>query len=174
MIVIAALAAAAALSHPGPVRGAPALALFDLLKSLSGDWVGKSTKGWVEAASFQVLAGGTAVLETTRFTSPPEPGMATVFHLDGDRVLLTHYCEAGNHPRLQATAFDPVARTATFSFLDGTGMASRDVGHMDAVLIRFIDADHFDSQWTWYQMGAERWLEKISYQRGGSDAKGKQ
>jgi len=171
LTAIAPLLAAVALSSALPLRGAPALALFELVKSLRGEWVAESTKGWVESASFQVLARGTAVLETTGFTSPPEPGMATVIHLDGDRVLLTHYCEAGNQPRLQATAFDPVGRTATFSFLDGTGMASRDVGHMDRVVIRFIDADHFDSQWSWYEKGAERWLERISFRRRGVEAK---
>ena len=171
MTAIAALLATAALSSAGPLRSAPALKLFELVRSLSGEWVGESTKGWVESASYQVLAGGTAVLETTRFISPSDSGMATVFHLDGDRVLLTHYCEAGNQPRLHATAFDPVARTATFSFLDGTGMASRDVGHMDKVVIRFIDGDHFESQWSWYEKGAERWQEKISYRRKGLDAR---
>jgi hypothetical protein len=26
--------------------------------------------------------------------------MSSVYHVDGDRVLLTHYCAAGNQPRL--------------------------------------------------------------------------
>jgi len=41
---------------------------------------------------------------------------------DGDRVLLTHYCEAKNHPRLQATGSTP---PALFTFVDATNLLWR-------------------------------------------------
>lgn len=41
----------------------------------------------------------------------------------------------------------------------------RDKGHMDKVVIRLVDDDHFTSQWTWYQAGKEQWLEEIRYER---------
>jgi len=85
--------------------------------------------------------------------------------MDGDRLLLTHYCEARNQPRLVLSRVEDDGRTAVFSFLDGTNMASRDSGHMDKVVIRFQDDDHYTSQWTWYQGGEERWLEEITHTR---------
>ncbi len=32
-----------------------------------------------------------------------EHGMITIFHMDNARVLMTHYCGAGNQPRMQAS-----------------------------------------------------------------------
>ena len=85
--------------------------------------------------------------------------------MDGDRLLLTHYCVAKNQPRLMATEFSANGDTVTFTFLDGTGMKSRDVGHMDKVRMVFLDDDHFTSQWTWYQTGKEDWMEEILNER---------
>jgi hypothetical protein len=56
-------------------------------------------------------------------------------------------------------------RRVTFTFLDATSLPSRAKGHMDKVIFDFIDDDHFDSRWTWYQDGKERWLEEIRYER---------
>src|SRR5262249_14810054 len=155
MIMLIALLLAADLTTPK--------ALFDRLLALQGEWVGHSTKGWTEHTRFRVIARGTALLET----SDPEPGapspMATVFSLDQERVVLTHYCEAGNHPRLQATSID--AASAEFTFVDGTNLPSRDRGHMDRVRLRFLGPDRFTSRWTWYQDGKEGWMEEIEYRR---------
>lgn len=137
-------------------------ALFEKLKTMDGDWSNKSTKGWEEVEHVQVIAGGSAIMATS-FDAHPNEHMATMIHLDGDRLLLTHYCMAKNQPRLVATSYD--GKSATFEFLDGTGMKSRDVGHMDKVVMKFIDDDHYTSQWTWYAKGAERWLEEIEHRR---------
>ncbi len=33
--------------------------------------------------------------------------MITMFHMDGDRLLMTHYCGAGNQPRMKLVASNP-------------------------------------------------------------------
>jgi len=147
-----------------PAAGAEARAAFARFSRLEGTWRGRSTKGWEEDLRYRVIAGGSAVLQTS-FDAHPGETMATLFHLDGDRLLLTHYCVAGNQPRLVATGFADGGRTVTFSFLDATNLESRDRGHMDAVVYRFADEDHVSSQWTWYQDGHERWLELIESTR---------
>ncbi|HEY6066377.1 MAG TPA: hypothetical protein VIY96_09490 [Thermoanaerobaculia bacterium] len=91
--------------------------------------------------------------------------MLTVFHLDGDRLLLTHYCVARNQPRLEATEISPDLSTITFTFRDGTNLASRDAGHMDKATYRFGANDEFTSRWTWFQKGKETWMEEIQYRR---------
>jgi hypothetical protein len=139
-------------------------ALFERIKSLAGAWEGKSTKGWVETENVQVIAGGSVVMMTS-FDAHPKEHMATMIHLDGGRLLLTHYCMAGNQPRLIATSYDATSGTATFEFLDGTGMPTRDSGHMDKVIMKFGDGDHYQSQWTWYAKGSEQWLEDIQFTR---------
>jgi len=139
----------------------PPVATFERLKRLEGVWTGQSTRGWTEQMRFQLIAGGSAILETSLDAHPGET-MATLFHLDGERLMLTHYCVAKNQPRLVATAFEEGGNLITFTFLDATNLASRNQGHMDHVVYRFIDDDHFTSQWTWYQDGQERWMELIT------------
>jgi hypothetical protein len=92
--------------------------------------------------------------------------MVTMYHLDGPDLLLTHYCMAKNQPRLKATEISDDGKTILFTFLDGTNMASRDVGHMDKVRIQFGDTDNeYKSQWTFYAKGKEQWMEAITYMR---------
>ena len=88
-----------------------------------------------------------------------------MFHMDGDRLLLTHYCVAGNQPRLVLSSVEEGGRLITFMFLDGTNLPSRDKGHMDKVVLRLVDDGHFTEQWTWYQGGKEQWMEKIEQRR---------
>jgi len=145
--------------------GAPEAArLFERLKSLEGEWVGTSTRGWTEAITFRTIAGGSVVVETS-FDAHPGETMMTMYHMDGARLMLTHYCVARNQPRLVATESSNGGRTVDFGFLDATGIPSRDSGHMDRATYTFLDDAHFTSRWTWYQDGAERWLEEIRYER---------
>ncbi len=137
---------------------------FERFKKLAGEWNGKSTKGWEERVRFQAIAGGTVVVETS-FDAHPNETMMTMFHLDSDRLMLTHYCVAKNQPRLLATSFEDDGRKVTFTFLDGTNMTSRNRGHMDKAIFRFIDDNHVSSQWTWYQDGKESWMEEITLER---------
>jgi hypothetical protein len=142
----------------------PAKTAFERIKRLEGTWTSRSTRGWTADLRLQVIAGGSAVLSTS-FDAHPGETMATLFHLDGDRLMLTHYCVAKNQPRLVATSFGEDGRTVTFTFLDATNLASRDHGHMDKAVYRFLDDDRFTSQWTWYQNGEERWMEEITSTR---------
>lgn len=137
---------------------------FERLKKLEGTWLGKSTKGWEETITFKTIAGGSVVHESS-FDAHPNETMATMYYLDGNRLLLTHYCVSKTQPRLQASAFDDAGRKITFTFLDATSLPSRNKGHMDKVVLNFVDDSHFTSQWTWYQDGTEKWLEEIKYER---------
>jgi hypothetical protein len=137
-----------------------ARAAFERFQSMTGVWEGKSTKGWEETLRYQTIAGGSAVLETS-FEAHPGETMATVFHMDGERLLLTHYCVAKNQPRLEATAFEDGGRTVVFTFRDGTNLPSRDRGHMDKAVFRFEAPDRVTSRWTWYENGKETWFEEI-------------
>lgn len=152
----------------------PALAQagFERFKKLEGQWLGRSTKGWEETINFKTIAKGSVVVENS-FDAHPNETMMTMFYLDGDRLMLTHYCVARNQPRLEAASFEDDGRTITFTFLDATNLPSRDKGHMDKAVFRFADDDHFSSQWTWYQDGKENWMEEIKCERKQSNAASK-
>lgn len=142
-----------------------ALEAFDHLKELQGEWRARSTRGWEETIQFEVTARGSVVVETNRFKDAPDRTMHTMYYIDGDRLMLTHYCEARNQPRLLASEIGEGGQRVVFTFVDGANIPSRTVGHMDKAVFRFIDRDHFTSQWTWYQDGEESWMEEIVHER---------
>jgi hypothetical protein len=176
LIALATLTATAALAESGgtPKTPSPSAQVFEKLKALAGDWEGKTIRnerpdsGRTERLSYQVIADGSCVMETSRDGAHPGHSMATMFHMDGDALLLTHYCIAKNQPRLQATSISPDLREIVFTFRDGTNLSSRDKGHMDKVVIRFVDGNRFTSRWTWYQEGKEQWFEETEYVRTGA------
>jgi len=150
------LAAGLLLAGPALAGSMPATAAsphgFDELKALAGNWQGKTAEGKVTRISYEVEAGGTAVVE--RLHGEGEPSMVTVYYPDGDRLMLTHYCTLGNHPRLRSEP--PAAGSqVTFAFLDGTNMKSAGEAHMHRLKVTFRDKDHFSQEWTMRQEGKE-------------------
>ena len=145
-------------------RPATPAAVFEQFQKLAGKWSGKSTKGWEEDVTIKSIAGG-SVVEFSSFDAHPGEEMRTLMHMDGERLVLTHYCIAQNQPRLAATSIEKGGRQVTFTFQDATNLSSRDKGHMDKVVYRFHDENHFSSQWTWYQDGGEEWMEEIHLHR---------
>lgn len=171
--IAAAMLAAMPLSYPERAPSAPAALAaraFERFKALEGEWTGRSTKGWQDRVSFRVIAGGSCVMETSEFEAHPGETMATMIHMDGDDLVLTHYCVARNQPRLRATDISPDLGAVTFTFRDATNLRSRDQGHMDKVVFRFVDGGRFTARWTWYQDGTERWMEEIEFVRGRAPA----
>ncbi|HWB08589.1 MAG TPA: hypothetical protein VG826_05170 [Pirellulales bacterium] len=128
---------------------------FDALKRLAGDWVeadkeGKPTDKLV--SSFRVTAAGSAVEETIFPGSDHE--MITMYHLDGDDLILTHYCMLGNQPRLKAEPGTDPNRIA-FKFVGATNLKSDDDHHMHEATFTFEGNDHFQAEWASNKEGKE-------------------
>lgn len=157
------LRASASDETPLAADDARASAAFDHLKQLEGRWRADSTQGWSEEVAIEVIARGSVVMSTTLFEEGRK--MVTMYSLDGDRLVLTHYCEARNQPHLVATEISPDASSLLFTFERGGNLPTRDRGHMDSARLRLLDSDRFSSRWTWYQDGAENWMEEITYRR---------
>jgi hypothetical protein len=125
---------------------------FNQLKSLTGSWEGKNSRGEPVQVSYRVTAGGSALM--SEITGHGE-NMISMIHFDGaNRLLLTHYCGAGNQPRMQASA-SPDGKTITFNFVDATNLDSPQSGHMDHVAIAVLDANHHTEEWTFTDHGKE-------------------
>jgi hypothetical protein len=117
---------------------------LDKLKSLAGNWAGKSTDGKAIHANYKLVSGGTAVAET--LSAEGEPDMLTVYHSNGGHLMMTHYCSMGNQPRMQADAGD--GKTIAFHFVDGTNLPGPDAPHMNDLTITFVDANHITQEWS--------------------------
>jgi hypothetical protein len=130
---------------------------FDKLKTLAGSWEGHVTtippspemENKHVQASLRVTSMGNAIVhEMTGEGRPDDP--ITMLYLDSDRLLLTHYCDAGNRPRMTGK-MSPEGNTVDFEFLDVAG--STQYGHMDHAVFTVIDANHHTEDWTYMQPG---------------------
>jgi len=126
---------------------------FDALKGLTGEWRGKDTLGHQVEVTCRAISGGSAVLREFMEPSQKED-MVTMFHVDGDRLLLTHYCSAGNQPRMKGI-LSPDGKTITFDFVDATNLPSPKAGHMRRLVIHILSPDHHTEEWTFVENGKE-------------------
>jgi hypothetical protein len=130
---------------------------FDKLKALAGSWEGTVTTqpptpemdGKQVHASLRVTSMGNAIMhEMTGAGRPDDP--ITMLYLDGGQLLLTHYCDAGNRPRMTGKISSD-GKTVEFEFLDVAG--STQYGHMHHAVFTEIDANHHSEDWTYMQPG---------------------
>jgi hypothetical protein len=130
---------------------------FDLIKALEGEWTGKS-EGDGETRDvvirYRATAAGTAVEETMFPGTDHE--MITMYHMDGPRLMLTHYCAAGNQPRMVATNWevDTKIHTIRFGYDGATNLSSKQTGHMHEMVMVIDGPDKMSETWTYYKDGA--------------------
>ncbi len=150
--ILAALMFLSALSAVAQSRGNQP---FDLMKSLAGNWEGKNNMDESVQVSYRLTGGGSALMSEiqTQMRGRGE-GMISMIHMDGGRLLLTHYCAAGNQPRMQASA-SPDGKSITFDFIDATNLAGSQPGHMQRVIFTFVDANHHTEEWHFAAPGKE-------------------
>ena len=137
---------------------------FDKLKTLGGSWEGRATlvppqpdmaEGTLMQLSLRVTSRGNALVHEMKEAGKPDDPKhydhpVTMLYLDGDRLLLTHYCDAGNRPRMAArTSAD--GKTVEFDFVDVAG--STDHGHMHHAVFTLIDENHHTEDWTYMMPG---------------------
>ena len=143
---------------------ADAAAAFDTLKGLAGTWKGEATpEGEIpkEEAEidrqpvheFRVSANGSVVMETMNPGTDHE--MINMYHLDGDELLLTHYCSSGNQPHMKLDRMASSATELKFDFAGGTNMDPAVDGHVHSAHLTIKDDGTLKSSWTGYDKGKE-------------------
>jgi len=120
---------------------------FDKLKSMAGTWEGKTSDGQPVTITYRVVSQGTAVM-----ADATHEAMVTMFTVDSNRLLMTHYCASGNQPRMLA-ALSPDGKTMEFNFLDASNLSSLQAGHMHHAVFTIVDADHHTEDWTYMEPG---------------------
>jgi hypothetical protein len=142
-----ALAAASAFAQTSAQKG------FTSIKTLPGTWEHKAADGRTVQVTFKVVSGGSAVMSEILGEGPED--MISMFHLDGpNKLLMTHYCGAGNQPRMQASV-SPDGKTITFNYFDATNLSAPDAGHMQKMVLTLVDENHHTEDWTFVDHGKE-------------------
>ena|ERR1051326_1144294 len=134
---------------------------FDKLKTLAGSWQG-SYEGKPMQATLRVTSMGNAIEHEMKGEGPDDP--ITMFYLDGDRLLLTHYCDAGNRPRM-AGKLSPDGKTLEFDLVDVGNYSSTQGGHMQHAVFNIIDANHHTEEWTFFLEGKPAMIAHLDLKR---------
>jgi hypothetical protein len=148
-LLLPAMAPAAEDAKPGK-PGVTAKEAFAKLKSLEGNWNNKTSHGDHGPASdtkvtYRLTGAGSALVETDFPGSNHE--MVSVYHLDRDELRMTHYCAAGNQPRLK---LDRAASTPTrlvFSFDGGSNLDPAKDMHIHGLVMEFHEGGNVDCAW---------------------------
>ena len=151
LTLVAALGLPASAKEKIPPLSAPEA--FAKIKSLAGAWTGKAGDAGKEfdvAVVYHVTAAGSAVMET--LFPGTEHEMITMYHLDGDKLVLTHYCAQGNQPRMALTK-KSTNNLLDFDFTGSTNMKSKKDTHMHAGRLRLVDANTLSSEWDSFEDG---------------------
>jgi hypothetical protein len=156
------MAALIAFAIPSFATDANAAAAFERLKKLEGTWDATTPDGKTARVSYEVLANGTALVERD---SHDGTAMETVYHLDGDSLVLEHYCMAGNQPRMRAANYNPQTGELRFDFVSVSNLSSPGAGYMHNAKFRFISDDQFAAEWQFYENGKPKFTEQIQFKR---------
>jgi len=123
---------------------------FDRLATLRGEWKGEQ-EGVKINLIYTLTANGSALMEEFRPESGPV--MVTMFTVDGDHLIATHYCSAKNQPQMVTSVITDVQKPLAFSLARITGLKSPDAWHNTGLTVIQEDNDHLTQEWTYQSKG---------------------
>jgi hypothetical protein len=133
------------------------------LKSLAGEWEGivsvnppiKEFGDTKLHVTMRVTSRGNTIthefqkadtpLDWTKYDHP-----ITMFYVNDDQLNLTHFCDAGNRPRMIGKK-SADGKTVDFDFAELSG--GNRFGHMHHSTFTIIDNDHHVEEWTYMLPG---------------------
>jgi len=119
--------------------------MFDKMKSLEGSWHG-TIMGISINVTIRLASSGTAILhEANTDGGRPPNHEITMFYVEGDRLLATHYCDGGNRARFEGK-LSPDGKSSEFNFLDVAG--STRGGLVKRMVFTTIDANKHGIEFT--------------------------
>ncbi len=117
--------------------------LMGFVTRLEGRWTTTTEGGETAEIVFERTSAGHAVKETMFPGSPHE--MVNMYTLDGNQLVMTHYCGAGNQPRMRARRIEngrmPFRFESVSDLNDEKGLY---MGELE--LVR-LDENHVEERW---------------------------
>jgi hypothetical protein len=168
MIVVAMtlLAGCAGNKNSTPTTVAPATeaqkaVLLERVKQLRGTWEMVDEHGKPAGQIvYAVSSNGSAVREVMFPGSDEE--MTNVYHMDGPTLVMTHYCAAGNQPRMRAAPGGP-ADPIDLRFDGVSNLRQADEMYMGRMKLTIADRDHIRQEWWSYRSGKEDLAHHVAF-----------
>ena len=134
MVLMSFVGTGAYADRAAPAAAPAGQAAFERLKTLAGTWDAAmlTPDGDKTTVEYRVVANGTVVQETMFAGSTHE--MINMYTVDGDSLVATHYCSAGNQPTLRFNAAKSGADRLVFDFVDVRG---KDAFYINGVTFSF-------------------------------------
>jgi hypothetical protein len=154
LVLAVAIAVLAGQAQAG-VGGESVKSAFERMRGLAGTWQGKDEEGQPATVKYEVMSGGSIVTETLQPGQKADEAMLTVYHLDGDKLLCTHYCSRNNQPRMRLESYNNKDGTLDFDFVDATNLPNEHEGHMHKLVLKNPDKDHLVQEWSWHENGQQ-------------------
>jgi hypothetical protein len=126
---------------------------FKKLQSTAGSWKPVDPKSASQTAfriSYKSISRNSALVET--FGNPAGAVTETVYHLDGDSLMATHYCAQGNQPRLRLQK-DSTANMLHFAFFDATNLKNETDSHLVEMRFTLLPDGHLRREETYLGNG---------------------
>ena len=115
---------------------------FEMFKRFEGKWAIRSGQKTLPIEmTYESRSNGSIVTE--QFGKE-----LSVFYRDGQSLLMTHFCNAGNQPRLRLRE-NTQPGVFEFQMFDITNLQSADGDHVDRVVYRLIDDKTIDLEIVW-------------------------
>ena len=159
-VAILSVRVAADESAPAKASGGPekvvydAATAFEFLKTLTGNWDRSGDAhdhgGDSHGVTFRNTAAGSSVMETIFPGEDME--MISIYHMDGDSLLMTHYCALQNAPILKFEKSDKPGEIK-FVFHGGTNFDPKVDPHVHEGVLRVKDANTVESSFVGYSNG---------------------
>ena len=141
------------LAVSGSVVVGPALASeltpFEVFQTLKGTWVIRAgDKTLPFDMTYDVGSNGTIVTE--QFGKE-----LSVFYSDGGSLLMTHFCNRGNQPRLKLKSGGPPGRYE-FDMFDITSLKDASDAHVQKIIYEILDPKHMNLEIIWKKGAGEQ------------------
>jgi hypothetical protein len=134
-----------------------AKAAFARLKAMEGTWKNQGSDHQKEGHAsegkvvYRLSGGGSALFETLLPGSDHE--MVSVYHLDGNDLRMTHYCAAGNQPRMKLDLTASQPDHFIFVFDGGTNFDPAKDSHIHGLTFTFAKDGKVTCDWEGYEGG---------------------
>ena len=140
LVATAAVGLPQEMKMPAPKSSGPqsdAQKAFEKMKTLAGSWEG-TVMGIPINFTIRAASSGTAILHEGNTEKGVPNHEITMFYVEGDRLLATHYCDAGNRSNMEGK-MSADGKSVEFNFLDVAG--STKGGLVKRIMFTMTDAN---------------------------------